>query len=78
MKALFIIFNKIETVKKMEIQMIQKIRVLIQFIIIMFIANIAKECLPHVKFIINFYKNKVTAERHIPKCKNIFNRPKPP
>ena len=83
MKALFKIYNKIEKFKKMEIRHSKnkKIKLLIQFIKIMFIANIAKECLPHVLLLLSSLlklKFLVTAERHIPKCKNIFNRPKPP
>ncbi len=27
---------------------------------------------------VNLFPTKDTAQRHIPKCKNIFNRPKPP
>ena len=50
---------------------------LIQFIKIMSIVHIVKECLLHV-FLLSQLINKVTAERHIPKCKDIFNRPKPP
>ena len=55
----------------------------------MYFVNIVKENLLHVKkinkfhiifcFFNFFFHSRIdTAQRHIPKCKNIFNRPKPP
>ena len=50
---------------------------------ILYTVNIAKETLLQVNFqkLILFnlmFKIEDIAETHIPKCKNIFNRPKPP
>lgn len=58
---------------------------LINGLVIMYFVNFVYDVLLQVfisnlllKIFFNMIFFLATAERHIPKCKNIFNRPKPP